>query len=136
MVGREDLLNAIALNSSIFNAARTVGPAVAGVVVALIGEGLAFAMNAASFVFVIASLLLMRLSPFRPPSGVQRRGQLREGLRYIQNEPRVRALLIQAAAISLFCFAYIPCCRSSPVISCTLGQAAWGCSRRSAAWGR
>jgi MFS family permease len=108
MVGREDLLNAIALNSSIFNAARTVGPAVAGVVVALIGEGLAFAMNAASFVFVIASLLLMRLSPFRPPSGVQRRGQLREGLRYIQNEPRVRALLIQAAAISLFCFAYIP----------------------------
>jgi len=108
MVGREDLLNAIALNSSIFNAARTVGPAVAGVVVALIGEGLAFAMNAASFVFVIASLLLMRLSPFRPPGGVQRRGQLREGLRYIQNEPRVRALLIQAAAISLFCFAYIP----------------------------
>jgi MFS family permease len=108
MVGREDLLNAIALNSSIFNAARTVGPAVAGVVVALIGEGLAFAMNAASFVFVIASLLLMRLSPFRPPSGVRRRGQLREGLRYIQNEPRVRALLIQAAAISLFCFAYIP----------------------------
>jgi MFS family permease len=108
MVGREDLLNAIALNSSIFNAARTVGPAVAGVVVALIGEGPAFALNAASFVFVIASLLLMRLPPFRPPSGVQRRGQLREGLRYIQNEPRVRALLMQAAAISFFCFTYIP----------------------------
>ncbi len=108
MVGREDLLNAIALNSSIFNAARTVGPAVAGVVVALIGEGPAFALNAASFVFVIASLLLMRLPPFLPPSGVQRRGQLREGLRYIQNEPRVRALLMQAAAISFFCFSYIP----------------------------
>lgn len=108
MVGREDLLNAIALNSSIFNAARTVGPAVAGVVVALIGEGPAFALNAASFVFVIASLLLMRLPPFRPPSSVRRGGQLREGLRYIQNEPRVRALLMQAAAISFFCFAYIP----------------------------
>lgn len=108
MVGREDLLNAIALNSSIFNAARTVGPAVAGVVVALIGEGPAFALNAASFVFVIASLLLMRLPPFLPPSRVQRRGQLREGLRYIQNEPRVRALLMQAAAISFFCFSYIP----------------------------
>lgn len=107
MVGREDLLNAIALNSSIFNAARTVGPAVAGVVVALIGEGPAFALNAASFVFVIASLLLMRLPPFLPPSGVQRRGQLHEGLRYIQNEPRVRALLMQAAAISFFCFSYI-----------------------------
>ncbi|MCX7791456.1 MAG: MFS transporter [Chloroflexaceae bacterium] len=108
MVGREDLLNAIALNSSIFNAARTVGPAVAGVVVALIGEGPAFALNAASFIFVIASLLLMRLPPFRPPGGVQERGQLREGLRYIQNEPRVRALLMQAAAISFFCFTYIP----------------------------
>lgn len=108
MVGREDLLNAIALNSSIFNAARTVGPAVAGVVVALIGEGPAFALNAASFVFVIASLLLMRLPPFQSPGGGQRRGQLREGLRYIQNEPRVRALLLQAAAISFFCFTYIP----------------------------
>ncbi len=108
MVGREDLLNAIALNSSIFNAARTVGPAVAGVVVALIGEGPAFALNAASFVFVIASLVLMRLPPFRPPPGGRQRGQLREGLHYIQHEPRVRALLMQAAAISFFCFAYIP----------------------------
>ncbi|MCS6880802.1 MAG: MFS transporter [Oscillochloridaceae bacterium] len=108
MVGREDLLNAIALNSSIFNAARTVGPAVAGVVVALIGEGPAFALNAASFVFVIASLLLMRLPAFQPPGGVRQGGQLREGLRYIQNEPRVRALLLQAAAISFFCFTYIP----------------------------
>lgn len=108
MVGREDLLNAIALNSSIFNAARTVGPAVAGVVVALIGEGPAFALNAASFVFVIASLLLMRLPPFQSPGGGRQRGQLREGLRYIRNEPRVRALLLQAAAISFFCFTYIP----------------------------
>lgn len=108
MVGREDLLNAIALNASVFNAARTVGPAMAGIVVALIGEGPAFAVNALSFVFVIAGLLMMRLPPFTRPAGGRRRGQLREGLGYIAGEPRVRALLLQAAAIALFCFVYIP----------------------------
>lgn len=107
MVGREDLLNAIALNASIFNAARTLGPALAGVIVVLIGEGPAFALNAASYLFVIAGLLLMRLPPYRPASG-RRGGQLREGLAYIAGEPRVRALLLQAAAISLFCFVQIP----------------------------
>lgn len=108
MVGREDLLNAIALNSSIFNGARTLGPAVAGMVVALIGEGPAFALNAASFLFVIAGLLMMRLPPYHAPARGQPGGQLREGLGYIRDEPRVRALLIQAGAISLFCFVHIP----------------------------
>jgi MFS family permease len=107
MVGREDLLNAIALNASIFNGARTIGPAVAGVVVALIGEGPAFALNALSFVFVIAGLLMMHLPPFSPGEG-KGRGQLREGLAYIRGEPRVLALLVQAGAISLFCFVHIP----------------------------
>jgi hypothetical protein len=101
------LLNAIALNSSIFNAARTVGPAVAGTVVALIGEGPAFALNALSFVFVIAGLLLMRMpAPERPRA--RRPGQLREGLAYIRGEPRVLALLTLAGAISFFCFVHIP----------------------------
>lgn len=108
MVGREDLLNAIALNSSVFNAARSVGPAVAGLVVAWIGEGMAFAFNAASFIFVIAGLLMMRLPPFTNPGGRSRGGELREGLAYIAGEPRVRALLTLAAAISLFCFVHIP----------------------------
>ena len=108
MVGREDLLNAIALNASIFNAARTVGPAVAGVVVALIGEGPAFALNAISFLFVLAGLLMMRLPAHTRPAGSWRAGQLREGLAYIAGEPRVRALLVQAGAISLFCFVYLP----------------------------
>ncbi|HMQ35890.1 MAG TPA: MFS transporter, partial [Chloroflexaceae bacterium] len=107
MVGREDLLNAIALNSSVFNAARTMGPAVAGIVVAAIGEGPAFAVNALSFIFVIASLLMMRLPPFTGGGG-RRAGQLQEGLAYIRGEPRVRALLVQAGAISLFCFVHIP----------------------------
>ncbi|NCC37777.1 MAG: MFS transporter, partial [Chloroflexia bacterium] len=108
MVGREDLLNAIALNSSIFNAARMIGPAVAGLLVALIGEGPAFALNAVSFVFVIASLLMMRLPPFTAPKASRSSDQLKEGLRYLKQEPRVQALLIQAMAISLFCFVHIP----------------------------
>lgn len=108
MVGRDDLLNAIALNASVFNAARTIGPAVAGVVVALIGEGLAFALNAGSFLFVIAGLLLMRLPPFVRPAGGRGGGELRAGLSYIAGEPRVRALLALAAGITLFCFVHIP----------------------------
>ncbi|NJM05993.1 MFS transporter [Candidatus Gracilibacteria bacterium] len=108
MVGKEDLLNAIALNASIFNAARTIGPAVAGIIVALIGEGPAFLLNTLSFLPVIASLLLMRLPPYTPKANSRARGQLRAGLHYITNEPRVRALLQLAAAISLFSFAYIP----------------------------
>jgi MFS family permease len=108
MVGREDLLNAIALNSSIFNAARTLGPAVAGIIVALIGEGLAFGLNAASFVFVIAGMLLMRLPPWTRPAGGRVGGGQIEGLRYIWGEPRVRLLLLQAGAICLFCFVHIP----------------------------
>lgn len=107
MVGREDLLNAIALNASIFNGARTIGPAVAGVVVALIGEGPAFALNALSFSFVIAGLLMMRLPPFKG-GGARRAGALREGLGYIRGEPRVLALLALAAGVSLFCFVHIP----------------------------
>lgn len=108
MVGREDLLNAIALNSSVFNGARTVGPAVAGVVVAAIGEGPAFLLNALSFVAVIAGLLLMRLPPFTAPEGGRRGQQLREGLAYIAREPRVLALLTQVGAVSLFGYVYIP----------------------------
>jgi MFS family permease len=63
MVGREDLMNAIALNSSMFNGARVVGPAVAGVLVAAIGEGWCFFINAVSFIAVITGLLLMKIVP-------------------------------------------------------------------------
>ena len=62
MVGREDLMNAIALNSSMFNGARIVGPAVAGILVAAIGEGWCFFANAVSYIAVIAGLLMMRVA--------------------------------------------------------------------------
>lgn len=107
MVGREDLLNAIALNSSIFNGARTMGPAVAGIVVAWIGEGPAFLFNALSFGAVLASLSLMQLDA-RQANGMQRGDMLRTGLQYIASEPSVRALLLRAGAVSFFCFVHIP----------------------------
>jgi MFS family permease len=108
MVGREDLLNAIALNASVFNAARTVGPAVAGIVVALIGEGPAFLINTFTFIPVLAGLLLMRMPPFERPAGSGRGNALREGLSYIRQERRVLALLLQVAALSFFGFVHIP----------------------------
>lgn len=108
MVGREDLLNAIALNSSIFNGARTLGPAVAGVVVALIGEGPAFLLNGLSFMAVIFGLLQMRIVMPPKPARTRGGGELREGLRYIAEEPRVRLLLTQVAAMGLFAFVHIP----------------------------
>jgi MFS family permease len=64
LVGRDDLTNAIALNSSVFNAARVAGPAIAGIVVAAVGEGWCFALNAASYIAVLTSLLLMRVTPY------------------------------------------------------------------------
>src|SRR5690348_13605813 len=68
MVGKDDLINAIALNSSMFNGARIVGPAVAGILVAKIGEGWCFAANSISYIAVITGLLLMRLTARRPQS--------------------------------------------------------------------
>src|SRR4051794_30360630 len=66
MVGRDELPNAVALNSSLFNAARVVGPAIGGVVVATAGVGFCFAFNAASFLAVLAGLLAMRVSEMFP----------------------------------------------------------------------
>src|SRR6059036_1253889 len=66
MTSREDLINAIALNSSAFNGARIVGPAVAGILVAAVGEGWCFFLNGVSYIAVIAGLLRMAVAPFRP----------------------------------------------------------------------
>ena len=63
MVGREDLVNAIALNSSMFNGARIVGPAIAGLLVAAIGEGWCFAANSLSYIAVLTGLMMMRVYP-------------------------------------------------------------------------
>ena len=65
MVGKEDLPNAIALNSSIFNGARVVGPAIAGLAIVLVGEGWCFFLNGVSFIAVLVALLMMRIEPIR-----------------------------------------------------------------------
>lgn len=103
MVGSEDLGNAIALNSTIFNGARIIGPAVAGVVVNLWGEGACFAINAASYLAVLVSLLAMRLPP-QPvhDGGTGAWGHIREGLGYAWDAHHVRALLALMIVIG-FC---------------------------------
>jgi MFS family permease len=102
MVGREDLVNAIALNSSMFNGARVIGPAVAGLLVAAIGEGWCFFTNAVSYIAVIAGLLMMKLSPrtITAPSGstIER---IVEGFRFVVRTHPIRDLIILVGVISL-----------------------------------
>lgn len=108
LVGREELMNAIALNSSIFNGARIVGPAVAGIVVASLGLAWCFLINAVSFLAVIAGLLLMQVPP-----KVARIGQQTNlfedalgGLRYLWQHQRVRAIAALMAVFSIFGWTY------------------------------
>ncbi len=101
MVGQTDLMNAIALNSSMFNASRVIGPAVAGLLVARIGEGWCFFGNGVSYLAVIAGLLAMRVAP-RPvqPAGSPLR-RLAEGFRYVSGNLPVRSLLGLLGVVSL-----------------------------------
>jgi MFS family permease len=100
MVGRADLINAIALNSSMFNGARIVGPAVAGVLVAAIGEGWCFFANAASYVAVIASLLRMDVKAPVRPTGGSMGSRIAEGFAYARRTAPVRALLVLLGVVS------------------------------------
>jgi MFS family permease len=104
---REDLPNAIALNSSMFNAARLIGPALAGVLIAWIGEGPIFVLNAVSYVAVLACLLMIRL----PGDASQRAGavlaQIRAGFRYAFGFPPIRDLLLVLAGVSLVGIPYV-----------------------------
>jgi MFS family permease len=98
MVGGESLRNAVSLNSVLVNVARVIGPAVAGVLIATVGEGPCFLVNAASFVAVVASLMTLDRSAIHPspPSGRQP-GQLREGLRYVRRTPELGVPLAMMA---------------------------------------
>jgi len=102
LVGKEDLMNAIALNSSVFNATRIIGPAIAGVLISLIGEAGAFYINAFSFLATIAALLLMRVEAVNHSDGETVWRNLIAGLRYIKQTPIVRTLLSLIAVSSLF----------------------------------
>lgn len=104
---RADLPNAIALNSSIVNCARLVGPVIAAVLVDLFGEGICFSIDAASYLAVIASLLMMHVVPRPPPVRAGRvLAELAGGLRYVWNFPLVRAVLLLLAVSSVLGGAY------------------------------
>ena len=107
MVGKDDLVNAIALNSSIVNGARTVGPAVAGVLLAALGEGWCFLLNGLSYIAVITGLLLMKMparagAP-RPPASL---ADSVEGFRYIRRTTPVRDLLLLVGLLSFAGMSY------------------------------
>jgi len=107
MVGKDDLVNAIALNSSIFNAARAIGPAVAGVLVAAVGEGWCFLLNGLSYVAVITGLLLMRLPPrLRTEHAKPAFADLTHGFRYVRETMPVRDLLLMIGLVSFAGFPY------------------------------
>jgi MFS family permease len=105
---RADLPNAIALNSALVNGAKLLGPVVAALLIMLVGVGWCFALDAASYLAVIASLLVMRV-PAQParPRGGRVVDETRAGLRYVAGLPMVRALLLQMAAISVLGGAYL-----------------------------
>ncbi len=107
MVGRPDLPNAIALNSSIFNGARVVGPALAGLAIAWVGEGWCFLFNALSFLAVIAALLAMRLAPVAPkPEGGSPLQNFVEGFRFVMGDVPIRSALLLLSLLSLLGLQY------------------------------
>jgi MFS family permease len=108
MVEREDLSNAIALNSTMFNSATVVGPAVAGLMYALLGPAWCFTINGLSFLAVIAALLLMKLKPLvSQPQRNSLGADLKMGLRYVVSEPIVRTIIGIVAITSLFGLGFI-----------------------------
>jgi MFS family permease len=103
LVGEADLSNAVALNSSSFNAARMIGPAVAGTLIAAVGSGWVFLINAASFVAVLGSLALLRLNELHPQLRASRtRGSFVEGFRYVWKRPDLQAILLMLFFIATF----------------------------------
>jgi len=107
MVGREDLMNAIALNSSMFNAARVVGPSIAGLLVAWKGEGWCFFANAVSYIAVIAGLIAMRIEPkVREVHVGSPLDHIAEGFRFARNTAPIRAILLLIALVSLVAAPY------------------------------
>jgi len=107
MTNREDLMNAVSLNSSIVNGARIVGPAVAGFLMAQVGMTWCFLLNGLSFIAVLAGLLLMRLPRFVPPAEPASTGRhVLEGFAYVAGHRRVRLLLLLFGVVGIFGWSY------------------------------
>ena len=107
MTSREDLMNAVSLNSAIVNGARVVGPAVAGFLMARVGMTMCFLLNGLSFIAVIAGLLMMRLPQFVPPVQPASTGRhMLEGFAYVARHPRLRRLLLLFGVVGIFGWSY------------------------------
>jgi MFS family permease len=105
MVGSEHLRNAVSLNSVLVNVARAIGPAVAGIMIATVGDGVCFLVNAASFVAVVASLTTMDRATLHPTEPTPRaKGQLREGLSYVRRTPSLAIPLLMMGVVG--CLTY------------------------------
>src|SRR6266480_4840373 len=108
MVGKDDLMNAIALNSSLFNGARVIGPAIAGFLIGAVGIAWCYFLNGVSYIAVIAGLLMMRLPPRPPrPHTASAWTGFREVLTYLRGDRRLRVLMMLTAILSVFGFPYI-----------------------------
>jgi MFS family permease len=103
MVGPDDLTNAVGLNSTIFNSARILGPAVAGVMITAIGTGWAFVANGISSIAVLTGLALMRPAELRPSPAIDRiRGQLRAGLHYVRQRQDLLLTMVLVFVVGTF----------------------------------
>ncbi len=108
MVGKDDLPNAVSLNSVVMNGARVIGPAIGGVLIATVGLSTCFFVNAASYVAVIVGLSLMHRSELRRTETVQRaKGQLRAGFRYVWRTPGIRDPLILVAVVGTLAYNFM-----------------------------
>jgi len=109
LVGRKNVLNAIALNNAMFNSARIIGPAIAGVLLGTIGAGGCFGINSASFLAIIGALWLIRLPRAEPQAAEESAWrQILAGLRFVRGHPAIRTLVIMTAIFSSFGMMYLP----------------------------
>jgi MFS family permease len=109
LVGHRDVLNAIALNSTMFNAARIVGPAIAGALLGIIGPGGCFGLNAASFLAIIVALAFIRHPhPAHRPTGESVWKRITTGLSFVRGHPDVLTLIILVGVFSSFGIVYLP----------------------------
>jgi MFS family permease len=132
LVGEEDLTNAVALNSTSYNTARMTGPALAGVLIASLGTGWAFLVNAASFVAVVGALGMLRVEQLHRVRKASRAatGGLADGFRYVWGRPDLQALLLMVLLIGTF-GALLAAGRKKPQFTVLIAGAGWfglGCA--------
>ncbi len=106
MVPKEDLMNAIALNSSMFNSARILGPSVAGILISVVGEGWCFFGDGVSYIAVITALLMMRVEPRQAVHGRSAVADILEGFRFVLKTPPIHTLLMLLGVVSMIGMPY------------------------------